>query len=108
MLRIIAAIRSWVSGDTANAATPFNGEECSSVISNVAMQERLDWMNARGFRYVLDPFRPGYVEGFDRNQEYEFMRENWDGPAVFRMSDQDELFNVWGLRYRPLDTSPRP
>ncbi len=54
------------------------------------------------FSYVLDYYMGGYVEGFDRNQQYEFIREGWDAPAVFRLADMDPAFNVGGLKYRPI------
>lgn len=66
-------------------------------------QERKDWMDKRGFRLAFDPFTQRYVTGFDRDEQYEFMRPDWDSPSVFRMADAHPLFNIAGLSFRPID-----
>jgi len=65
-------------------------------------KETQDWVHANGFAHVIDPMRGGYVEGFDRAREYQFMRADWDEPHVFKMADQHPAMNRWGLYYRPL------
>lgn len=59
-----------------------------------------------GYKLVLDPINGGYSEGFDRNATYEFTRPEWEEPHTFRMCDQPEWFNIWGLRYRPSPSPP--
>ena len=60
------------------------------------------WMDARGFRLVCDYMNGGYVTGFDRNREYEFMREEWESPSVFKLADVNPAFNVAGLQFREI------
>lgn len=60
---------------------------------------RAQWMDEQGFRLVTTGY--GYEPGFDRNREYQFMRDEWSEPTVFRLCDCDPMMNVWGLRYRP-------
>lgn len=62
------------------------------------------------FKLVFVPHRitPGYVDGLDRNREYEFMRDEWDKPSVFRLADCSPYMNVWGLMYREIGPEAPP
>ena len=60
----------------------------------------VDPLAADGWAYVLDHFRGGYAQGFDRDREYEFMRHEWCVPSRFRLADQHPGFNIAGLYYR--------
>lgn len=66
----------------------------------------MDW------QIVLDPFTGRYVDGFDREKEYEFRRGQDGEPSRFRMSDQGDLFNIAGLYWRDVpkrsDTPAKP
>jgi len=68
------------------------------------MSEQSDWIRTRGFSIVSGPYMRGYAPGFDRHKRYQFMRETWDEPAVFALSEQSAYFNVAGLYYRDLPT----
>lgn len=66
--------------------------------------DAVKWMADRGFKQVLGL---GHVV-IDWDTEYQFMREGWDEPQVFSLNTVHPAFNLAGLWYRPLDTSPRP
>lgn len=55
-----------------------------------------------GWRMVLNPMDSRYVEGFDSSQEYEFNREGWEAPSVFKLADSYPAFNIAGLWFRAL------
>lgn len=63
--------------------------------------ENEDWMRRNGFVLVLNPMTGRCVEGIDPESEYQFMRKEWDEPAVFRLVDMHPAMNIWGLYYRP-------
>lgn len=81
-------------------AAPDTGKTVDTLLE---FAERKEWMESRGFRLVFDPFTRRYVPGFDRDEEYEFMRPDWESPHVFRMSDQHPAFNIAGLSFRAID-----
>jgi hypothetical protein len=63
--------------------------------------EKLEWMEARGFRSALydPPPRTGAAQ---------FMRVEWEQPSVFWLADQNLAFNVAGLYWRPISQEQNP
>lgn len=63
--------------------------------------EKLEWIKARGFRHVLydPPPRTGAAQ---------FMRVEWEQPSVFALADQNMMFNITGLYWRPITQDHRP
>lgn len=48
----------------------------------------------------------GYPKGFDPQAVYEWKRVGSDEVHTYRLADQHELFNVWGLMYRTPPSTP--
>ena len=68
-----------------------------------------DWLLRRGFHLVLDHLGGGgFVEIFDCNREYQFMRPEWDEPQSFRMVDQHQFYNIMGLWFRSTGEGAMP
>jgi hypothetical protein len=59
------------------------------------------------WRMVMDIFRGGFSNGFDRSAEYEFKRHDGE-PFMMRLADQADWYNIAGLWFRPTPPSPRP
>lgn len=57
--------------------------------------EKLEWMQARGFRHALydPPPRTGAAQ---------FMRVEWEQPSVLSMAHMHPLMNIAGLYWRPI------
>ena len=54
------------------------------------------------WRHVVDPRTGMFDERLDRTSSLEFDRKGWDRPETFRLCDQNRLFNVAGLYWRPV------
>lgn len=75
---------------------------CEPVNLQGATSKPVSPTDARGFSDVFDPLMGGYVNGFNPQQTYEFLRPEWADPKVFRLCDQHPAFNIYGLLYRDL------
>jgi hypothetical protein len=58
--------------------------------------EKLEWIRARGFRHAIYNPPP-------RTDAAQFMRVEWEQPSVFALADQNTMFNIAGLYWRPID-----
>lgn len=63
--------------------------------------EKREWIAARGFRSALydPPPQTGAAQ---------FMRVEWEQPSVFTLADQNLMFNVAGLYWRPISRDVTP
>lgn len=52
---------------------------------------------------VLDPRGTGYLDGLNREREYEFRRWPDESTTRFRLSEMSPYFNVCGLYWRDPD-----
>lgn len=59
----------------------------------------MDISSENGWKFAVDPFDPRRVY-LDKNEVYEFGREEWSEPLVGRLADFDPRMNVWMLRFR--------
>lgn len=65
--------------------------------------KKQDWMAAGGFKPILQLVTCGpYVDGFKADQEYQFMRAEWDEPHVLKLSDMHPAMNIANLTYRDI------
>jgi hypothetical protein len=58
------------------------------------------WLDNRRFAPVSSGGVP--TPGLDFHREYQFMREEWSEPQVFRLADLHPAMNMTGLMYREI------